>query len=243
MSDATVTLTLSAEQIARYYREGYLLVRGLATPERVAAVAAEARQVQVEPGGRWTPRIFDHQRPRSDRSLHQLLTDPRIVAAVEQVFEAPARVYYGMLAIVPAGGGTGLHWHQDNQYTQILGRALNVFVALDHITEDMALLWVSPGSHLRGLQPSESVDGHRKAADPGDGVQLPPMRPGDVCLFDRYTLHRSLSNTTDRHRSAYAAQYMEIHARMAQTGEKDPLRMTAADLATIVTSQPAGPDS
>jgi hypothetical protein len=49
-----------------------------------------------------------------------MLVEPNIIAAVEQLFEAPARVYYGMTAVVPANGGNGLPWHQDNQYSQIL---------------------------------------------------------------------------------------------------------------------------
>jgi hypothetical protein len=54
-----------------------------------------------------------------------MLVEPNIIAAVEQLFEAPARVYYGMTAVCPANGGNGLPWHQDNQYSQILPAALN----------------------------------------------------------------------------------------------------------------------
>lgn len=221
---------LTNDQIVQYYREGYLVLPGLATPERVDSVLAEAKRHPIEPGGRWTPRIFQHDAPDAEPAVHQLLTDPQITGAVEQIFDNEPRVYYGMLAVVPAQGGSGLAWHQDNQYAQIMGRALNMFVAVDDITPDMAILWVSPGSHRWGLQPSETKEGHREAADPGNGVALPAMKKGDICLFDRYTLHRSLTNTTDRHRYAYAAQYMELNARAAITGEKDPTRMTAADL-------------
>ena len=221
---------LNENQITRYYREGYIVLPQLATPARVKAVRATAEQFPMQAGGNWTPKIFDHANPTQDAALHQLLTDPRIVGAVEQIFDSTARVFYGMLAVVPAQGGKGLEWHQDNQYSHILGRALNMFVAVDDITPDMAILWVSPGSHRWGLQASETKEGHKKAADPGNGIALPAMKQGDICLFDRYTLHRSLSNTTDRHRYAYAAQYMEYHARFAKTGKKDPKRMTADEL-------------
>jgi ectoine hydroxylase-related dioxygenase (phytanoyl-CoA dioxygenase family) len=63
---------------------------------------------------------------------------------VEQIFEAPARVYYGMLAIVPAHGGKGLEWHQDNMYDVVRDVLLNTFVALCDITTDKAILWVAP---------------------------------------------------------------------------------------------------
>ncbi|NBC10142.1 MAG: hypothetical protein GVY24_00210 [Planctomycetes bacterium] len=230
---------LKEDQIAQYYREGYLVLPQLATPERVQAVREAAEQFPVQAGGNWTPKCFAHAEPTQDAPLHQLLTDPQIVGAVEQIFDAQARVFFGMLAVVPAQGGKGLEWHQDNQYTHILGRALNMFVAVDDITPEMANLWVSPGSHCWGLQPSETKEGHRKAADPGNGIALPAMKQGDICLFDRYTLHRSLSNTTDRHRYAYAAQYMEYHARLAETGQKDPSRMTPDELEAMWQQVPA----
>jgi ectoine hydroxylase-related dioxygenase (phytanoyl-CoA dioxygenase family) len=233
MTVSTKPTPLIDDQIAEYYREGYLVVRQLATDRHVRDVLALARQHPVEPGGKWTPKIFDHDNPQADAALHQLLTDPRIVGAVEQIFEAPPRILFGMLAVVPAQGGQGLEWHQDSQYTHVLGRALNAFVAVDDITPDMAILWIAPRSHLWGLQRSDYIEGHHKTPDPPNGMPLPPMKQGDVCLFDRYTLHRSHRNTTDRHRYAYAAQYMEDKARLAETGEKDPRCMTADELAAM----------
>ena len=139
-----------------------------------------------------------------------------------------------MLAIVPAGGGRGLPWHQDNQYSQILAGALNVFIALSEITPDMATLWVAPKSHLCGTLPSHQAHthhGHREVDEqPDNGVQLPTLAPGDTCIFTRDTVHRSLTNSTDRPRFAYAAQYQSDFARQAVDGKRDPSRRRARDL-------------
>jgi ectoine hydroxylase-related dioxygenase (phytanoyl-CoA dioxygenase family) len=190
----------------------------------IDAVLAAAPAREAGRNG-WQAQIFDRAQPATDRELHRILRTPSVIAAVEALFEGPARVYYGMLAVVPANGGQGLPWHQDNMYSTILGRALNVFVALSAITPDMATLWVSPKSHLRGVQPSHpKADGpnagHREAdVDPADAFQLPDLQPGDACIFDRSTLHRSLANSTPHDRYAYAAQYCEGKAREAKTGE------------------------
>ena len=149
---------------------------------------------------------------------------------MEQVFETRARVYYGMLAIVPAHGGTGLEWHQDNMYTTILGRALNVFIALCDITPERANLWVAPKSHLKGVQESLTSEGHRVAAAPDNGIPLPTLTKGAACIFDRSLLHHSKRNETSEDRYAYAAQYHEDNARLASTGQKDPLKMRASEL-------------
>jgi hypothetical protein len=42
----------------------------------------------------------------------RLLVEPSIVAAVEQNFAVPARIYFGMVSVVPARGATGLPWRQ-----------------------------------------------------------------------------------------------------------------------------------
>jgi len=223
---------LTEEQIARYYREGYLVVPGLVPLE--AARAAVAAAAPVESLG-WAPSIFDHANPDASPQEHRMLVEPNIIAAVEQIFEAPARVYYGFMSIVPANGGSGLPWHQDNQYTHILPAALNTYVALCDITPDKALLWIAPQSHRAGRQPSQDAGGdlagHRMAvSEPENGVPLPALKTGDVCIFDRNTYHRSLKNETHEDRYAYAAQYMAEYSRLAASGEKDAKRIKAREL-------------
>jgi ectoine hydroxylase-related dioxygenase (phytanoyl-CoA dioxygenase family) len=102
------------------------------------------------------------------------------------------------------------------------------------ITPDKAILWVAPETHKAGTQPSkeaEGLGGHREATtSPENGMPLPGLKAGDVCIFDRNTYHRSLKNETDEDRYAYAAQYMAEYSRLAETGAKDPLKMPARQL-------------
>ena len=227
---------LAQEQIEEYWREGYLVVPALVDAATVETVLEAARGYgdPVDRGG-WSARIFDHKEPAKDSQMHQILWDPVLVDTVAQILESEPRIWYGMLAVVPANGGDGLPWHQDNQYTQILGGALNVFVALTEVTPERANLWVAPRSHRMGTQPARGSDlyagAHRQAVvEPENGICLPTLQPGDACIFDRCTYHRSLKNETGRHRYAYAAQYQADNARIASTGKKDPLRMRARDL-------------
>ena len=228
---------LTEEQIEEFYREGYTLARGLISVEAVnCVIAAVNERFSTHDGNEWQAHIFDHANPDKDPDIHELLYYPALVNTVRQIFEAEPCVWYGMLAVVPANGGNGLPWHQDNQYTQIIGSALNCFIALSEITPEKANLWVAPRSHWFGTQPAKinetTAKGHREAVvEPENGICLPTLHPGDVCIFDRQTYHRSLQNTTDTHRYAYAAQYLSESARMAKTGKKDPLRMRAVELA------------
>jgi hypothetical protein len=225
------------DQIAEYYREGYTVARGLVPHEEIDRVLAEAVKIPPNANGSWTPSCFDFAKPTHDATLHRLLAEPHVVGAVEQIFQAPARVYYGMLAIVPAKGGKGLAWHQDNMYDVVLGKALNVFIALCDITPDKAILWVAPKTHLTGVQESTEVDGHRSAVNPPNGMPLPTLKKGDAAIFDRNTLHHSKRNETSEHRYAYAAQYMETTARSAKTGRTDLTKPLATDLPRIWTAK------
>jgi hypothetical protein len=105
-----------------YARPGYIVCRNLVNSNTVDSVRLlgeqtfnEAVNGATSPVMRWTPAVFNHEDPMVDAELHALLRDPSLVSAASQLLGgAPARVYYGMLAVVPPNGGTGLPWHSDN---------------------------------------------------------------------------------------------------------------------------------
>jgi ectoine hydroxylase-related dioxygenase (phytanoyl-CoA dioxygenase family) len=208
--------------LSHYHREGYVLVRGL-VPAATCGIWRESVLQTGAPasGGKWHPVIFNHENPDDKREVHGALVHDLVLGAVEQLLGPQAQVWYGMAAVVPGGGGSGLPWHQDNQYNHILHHALNTFIALNDISQDMATLWVAPRSHLTGVRPAHLHDtGHREADVPPDNpLQLPALQAGDACIFNRNTLHRSLVNTTNMQRVAYAAQYVEASGVYAETGE------------------------
>ena len=235
-------MALTEQQLQHFYREGYVVVPSLLTQETIAAVLASAPDAG-RAGGGWGAKAYDHVHPETQGDVYRILAEPGVVDAARSIFGNEPRVLYGMLAVVPANGGTGLPWHQDNQYTQVLGGALNIFAALCDITPNKAILWVAPRSHWLGTQPSKETEqantqGHREAVvEPENGQPLPAMKAGDVCIFDRNTYHRSLKNETDQPRFAYAAQYQSDNARDALTGQREsehiPNRLRAVDLAEV----------
>jgi ectoine hydroxylase-related dioxygenase (phytanoyl-CoA dioxygenase family) len=228
---------MTEQEIQEYHREGYIVLRDLVRGEIIDEVLA-ASPAEYKRGGNWTPRVFNHDEPTTDWAIHQLLIEPAVVDAVEAIFESATRVYYGLVAVVPAGKGRGLPWHQDNMYSNVAGRALNVFMALCDIPPEKAGLWMAPRSHWVGLWPNhraEEFGGHRESdIEPENGIQLPAMHKGDVCIFDRFMLHRSLINETNEDRYAYAAQYQEDKARVQETGMKDPRKMRVAELRKLI---------
>lgn len=221
--DKVTEFVVTNDMVEQFYREGYFYARQLLTKEAVDAINAEYTEYANDRSGdgRWRSQgITDIEKERANYpQTTQFLTDPAIVRVFESVLGGPVKLWLGMYAVV-APHGKGLEWHQDNQYTHILGHMLNGFIALDHISQENAGLWIAPGSHLNGRQPDlGGENGHKRAADPANGIPCDPMAPGDAVFFHRETLHHSKQNHTDRPRRAYAFQVASASCRYAKTGK------------------------
>lgn len=125
-------MALTENQLAEYTRDGYIVLPGLVPHATIDEVLAAGGALRKDGG--WTAEALDFERPDDKADIHRILVEPFVVDAVEAIFGQPSKVYYGMLALVPAHGGNGLPWHQDNQYSHVLPQALNTFVALCDIT-------------------------------------------------------------------------------------------------------------
>jgi ectoine hydroxylase-related dioxygenase (phytanoyl-CoA dioxygenase family) len=213
---------LTDDMVEQFYREGYFYARGLLTPEAVEAINNEHEVfVKGYTGSEWKADTFTHFDKHGAKypATAATLSDPNIVSILEGILGDSVRLWRGMYALV-APRGNGLEWHQDNMYTHILGHMLNGFIALDHITQENAGLWLAPRSHRLGRQPNLNADkGHKRAADPDNGMPCDPMEPGDAVFFHRETLHHSKMNHTDKPRRAFAFQASSITCRYAETGK------------------------
>ncbi|MDD9272150.1 phytanoyl-CoA dioxygenase family protein [Paenibacillus sp. GCM10023248] len=222
MTTEMTNFVLTQEMIEQFYREGYFYARGFLNQAAVEAINRENAAFANEGGtGEWKSRsIIDIAKEQEVYpETTAFLTNPAIVSVLEQILGDQVKLWMGMYAVV-APQGNGLEWHQDNQYTHILGHMLNGFVALDEITQDNAGLWLAPGSHLLGRLPNMNTEpGHRRASEPENGAPCLPLAPGDAVFFHRETLHHSKKNHTDKPRRAYAFQAAAANCRYAQTGK------------------------
>ncbi|MFE5319403.1 phytanoyl-CoA dioxygenase family protein [Paenibacillus sp. NPDC056579] len=214
--------TLTDEMVEEFYREGYFYAPGFISRETVDAINEEHREfAYANSDGKWRSKPvikLEQSRVEYPKTV-QFLTSPSLIQVFERIVGAPVKLWMGMYAVV-APQGSGLEWHQDNQYTHILGYMLNGFIALDTITQDNAGLWIAPRSHRLGrLANLNTEPGHKRAAEPENGMPCRPMAPGDAVIFHRETLHHSKSNNSDHPRRAYAFQVASANCRYAETGK------------------------
>lgn len=205
---------LTEDHIEQFYREGYFLAPRFLSSDAVDRLNAdyEAEVAKLEGEKEWRALPF------AESAQKELQTD-RITGMMEQLLGGPTRLWLGMYAVVMPGG-EGLAWHQDNQYTHILGHMCNAFVALDEITPENAGLWLAPQTHRLGRQPNLNTEpGHRRAAEPENPVAIEKMMPGDAVIFHRELLHHSKTNQSDQPRRAFAFQVSAANCRFAESGK------------------------
>lgn len=205
---------INDDDMQAFYREGYFLARTFLPASSVEIINAsyEDQIATLQDKKEWQGLLM------SDAAQAELGSD-RIRDCMEQLLGGPTTFWHGMYAVVMPGG-RGLDWHQDNQYTHILGHMCNAFVALDTITPDNAGLWIAPRSHLLGRLPNlNTEEGHKRAAEPENAIPAPDLQPGDALIFHRELLHHSKENRTDRPRRAFAFQVSNANCRFAETGQ------------------------
>ena len=218
-------MILTAELVANYHRDGYLLVPGLFNSREVEAMIAE-----VEGGGR----VHAMARGNEDASgkqaklaiWHELGDDiwaaastcPRLVNNVRVLLGEEASFFHGKVMLKEAHQGGAWEWHQDYGYWYNQGfvfpSLISAFVALDPATQQNGCLQVLRASHKLGRLEHGKV-GAQTGADPARITQLEPlfervyceMTPGSVLFFHSNLLHSSGPNESDKHRRSFIICY------------------------------------
>jgi ectoine hydroxylase-related dioxygenase (phytanoyl-CoA dioxygenase family) len=126
----------------------------------------------------------------------QVLANPCIVAALDELLGATSLVYAYTSSSMPAGGTNYSHRVHVDCPRVIPGYPTNVgvIVALDDFTTENGATYFLPGSFERTTPPTEDEFF-------ANAVRVYPRR-GDIVVFNARTWHLGGMNTTDRDRHA-----------------------------------------
>jgi ectoine hydroxylase-related dioxygenase (phytanoyl-CoA dioxygenase family) len=233
MEESTMIETeqaLSAEQIARFHTDGYLVVEDLLTDEEVRAFVDHlAREKSVG--------TYGLQGHRQDPQYRYLATHPRVAGAASQILGGRVRVVQTMRLTKPPQGGKGIALHQDSHYLPNEPNTLMAcWLALTETDPENGGLCVVPGSYRHGLRVARKNDDDKEHVswetvyamrdrdgrewdqamhsfqitdlDPDSILRLTVPRGGGV-FFTGMTIHGSFSNqSADRARTAWAVHYV-----------------------------------
>ena len=218
---------LSADEVARFHDDGYLLKPALLDAEEVALM----RRALANDAGigdmRNTMAMHD-----ADGSVTTtvLWTDPgddlfgaiarceRVVGGAERLLGGEVYHYHSKLTLKAPETGGAWNWHQDYGYWYFNGNLfpdmLSVLIAIDPATQENGCLQVIRGSARMGRLDHELVGGQLTATPERvehaikrlDVVSC-EMAAGDALFLHCNTLHGSSKNTSQRSRNVLLCCY------------------------------------
>jgi phytanoyl-CoA hydroxylase len=246
---------LSEEQLRQFDEDGYLVLRGLLSPDEVAEIRetfmAEADKGPVpglfeasksfspdDPLARYPRMMHPHRHP--DKPVGPLamryLLDRRFEAVLTDLFGEEAVAAQTMFYFKPPGA-RGQAPHQDNFYLRVHpGTCMAAWAAIDDADEENGGLIVVPGSHRYGVFCPDTADPERfftsefVATPEGlSEVQL-RLKAGDVLFFNGSVIHGSNPNTSrDRFRCAFICHYVPRSSEEASRWYRPLLRFNGEE--------------
>lgn len=209
---------LSESEVANYYQEGYVIVRGLFDREEIDLLhraAKEDHELDKRSFGRadgegGTVRLSLWNHP-GDGIYGMFARCERMVRSCEKLLGGEVYHYHSKMIMKDPRVGGAWTWHQDYGYwyqNGVLQPLLtSVSIAVDGATKENGCLQVIPGSHHCGridhILTGDQAGADRERVD--EILKRMPlvyceMEPGDAIFFHSNLLHRSDQNKSDKPR-------------------------------------------
>lgn len=213
----------------QFDRDGYIVVRGLMSPDEVAAIRDKFDAIGAEGKpipGYWEPRTGADADPlaRFPRVMHphrfnDLSKRMMLHAGVHDVLAAAMGeepvACQSMFYFKPPGA-KGQALHQDNFYLRVSpGTCVAAWTAIDPAVTSNGGLYVVPGSHRMDIVCPEAADAresfttHLVKAPAGMKAVPADLQPGDVLFFNGSLIHGSGPNrSATQWRRSFICHYM-----------------------------------
>jgi ectoine hydroxylase-related dioxygenase (phytanoyl-CoA dioxygenase family) len=236
---------LSAEQVAAFDRDGFVVVEGVFDTATVTAVTEEidrfeagveaylaaqsGQRVAIAEAGAIT--FTTHLVTRSPR-LAAFARDPFFTGACADLVGPDVNLYWDQAVYKKPEKPRRFPWHQDNGYAYVEPQQyLTCWVALTDATAGNGCPQVAPGRHRAGTLAHTYVEplGWECFSDPG-AVAVAEVAAGGVVVFSSLTPHLTGPNLTAEVRKAYILQYAPAGAEVLQgRPPEDPAGRVRAD--------------
>lgn len=218
---------LTAEQMAFYRENGYILVKGLLSAEEASLYRHECHELierlqqirSVEAtwgsarklaGAEQTSLQHCHDVQFYSAAFARLITDPRLTDPASQIIGSPnVQLHHTKMFIKPPEKGSPFPMHQDAPYfPHDKHSMIAAIIHFDRAPEEKGCVRVVPGSYKKGMLPHERDGGwHLSEAEyPIEQATLCPAEPGDVLFFSYLTIHGSGINRSNEARTTLLVQ-------------------------------------
>lgn len=227
----TSPYALSADQVAQYQRDGYVIVPDLINPADAVAWKEALIARLTEEGKLHEPsgvRVWMCDRMDPLTATH--VQSPKTVAILQQLI-GPAVEFLSYKAVFKNGQTTfNSPWHQDWWYWRGSNK-LSIWIALDDATEENGCLRLVPGSQRQVFTERQVEDGkgfgHRLTDEDMVGMTIvtAPVPRGGAVFFHDLTLHGSCPNINGQDRWSVIPTYRAATQPDASTVWKQAIRL------------------
>ncbi len=227
------SLQLSAEQVAHYRREGYLVIPEVLGAGHVEACKTALSDLMQERVPRTSTNLYYEAGQQIDglsaaerelrvRRIDSFCDDHPVLAAaahsrrlhgaLDQLFGIGRTLFQEMALVKPPGIGAAKPWHQDASYFMVRDPAhvIGTWIALDAATLDNGCMQFIPRSQLEGAAPHEQESLASCFIPPAQRsrqrIVAVPMQAGDMVVF-----HGLIQHFTDDNRSATRRRALQFH--------------------------------
>ena len=219
---------LTDEQKNFYAENGYLLVKGLLTPEEAADYRQETHALMARlsevtrrennstwgsakdiAGGVVTQLLHCHDVQFQSAAFAKLIVDDRLTGVAADIIGPNVQLHHTKAFIKPSEKGSPFPMHQDAPFFPHDHHSMiAAIVHFDDAPIEKGCVRVIPGSHKAGILPHISEGAYH--LDPtlypvADALPC-PSQAGDVLFFSYLTIHGSGINTSDSARTTVLIQ-------------------------------------
>lgn len=231
LPDLSSSYALSPEAIEAYRTHGHVILRGVCTPEEVAAY----RQAIVDA----VRRLNQESRPLAERDTYgkaflqtmnlwevdqevaRFTLSKRFAGIAARLMGTDRlRLYHDQALFKEAGGGH-TPWHQDQYYWPLECRTTTMWMPLVEATTEMGTMKFASGSHTDGYVTALAISDESETffenyiAEKGYAVaETGTLAVGDVSFHNGWTLHAAGANRTGTTREAMTVIYLEDGATL-----------------------------
>jgi phytanoyl-CoA hydroxylase len=226
---------ISDDDVARYRREGFLVVPDVLSPQEVTdlqrvtekfveasrTATAHTDVFDLEPGHNAVePRLRRIKSPHRHHAVYaSMVRHPGIVAILQRLWGPNVRFDQSKLNLKAAGFGSPVEWHQDWAfYPHTNDDLAAVGIMVDDFTADNGSMLVIPGTHT-GPVYDHHANGHFAGGiDPStSGIDFSKRvmcmgRAGSITVHHARLLHGSSANTSGKPRRFLLHQYRAADA-------------------------------
>lgn len=226
-----MTGSLSADQIERFARDGFLAPVDVLDETDAAHMRERLETIEASAPGDLP--LDDFRRTAAHvvfTPVDELVHDARVVDVMESLIGPDILLWDSDLIIKEPNTPGFISWHQDLRYMGIEPlESFTAWLALSPATGEMGCMRFLPGSHRRGLL--EHVDTHAdtnlltRGQTVRDGIDetqavAGPLNAGQMSIHHGLTLHASEPNRSGQRRIGLAMRFLRPNARQTK-GDRD----------------------